>query len=64
MTDDQQNKSNFRDSISTIDNKGKRVFVHPKKPKGRFYNRRLIVGWTLISFLFLIPFIKLNGYPL
>lgn len=64
MTNDQQNKSNFRDSISTIDNKGKRVFVYPKKPKGRFYNRRLVVGWALLAFVFLMPFVKLNGNPL
>ena len=56
--------SNFRDSISTIDSQGKRIFVHPKKPKGRFYNRRRVVGWLLLGILFLVPFMKYNGSPL
>ncbi len=61
----EKNKDNsFRDSISTIDESGKRIFVHPKKPKGRFYNKRLIVGWSLLGILFLVPFIKMDGHPL
>jgi cytochrome c oxidase accessory protein FixG len=54
-------QNSFRDSISTIDEQGKRVFIHPKKPTGRFFNRRLIVGWVLLAILFGIPFIKYNG---
>jgi len=64
MENDQKKNESFRDSISTIDKQGKRIFVHPKKPKGKFYTRRLIVGWTLLAILFLVPFFKLNGYPL
>lgn len=61
----QKNSDNsFRDSISTIDESGKRIYVNPKQPKGRFYNRRLIVGWSLLGILFLVPFIKMNGHPL
>ena len=25
----------FRDTIATIDNQGKRVWIYPKKPKGK-----------------------------
>lgn len=64
MEKDHQDKSSFRDSIATIDEQGKRVFVHPKKPKGKFYNRRKIVGWSLLAILFLMPFIKIDGHPL
>jgi len=61
----QKNKDNsFRDSISTIDESGNRIFVNPKKPKGRYYNKRLIVGWSLLGILFLVPFIKMDGHPL
>lgn len=51
----------FRDSIGTIGKDGKRVFLHPKKPSGPFYNKRKIVSYLLIAFLFAAPFIKLNG---
>lgn len=64
MSNEKQNKQSFRDSISTIDESGKRIFVHPKKPKGRFYNKRLIVGWVLLGILFAVPFVKVNDHPL
>ncbi|MFY8008088.1 MAG: cytochrome c oxidase accessory protein CcoG, partial [Flavobacterium sp.] len=51
----------FRDSISTIDEKGKRVFIHPKKPSGPFYDKRKILSYFLLAFLFSAPFIKING---
>lgn len=64
MSAENNTETSFRDSLSTIDNQGKRIFVHPKKPKGRYFNRRLIVGWTLLINLFLVPFIKIGGHPL
>ncbi len=55
----------FRDHISTVDEKsGKRIWVYPKKPKGRFYRRRTWLSWLLLGFLFAAPFIKVNGEPL
>lgn len=51
----------FRDSIATIDAKGKRVFIHPKKPSGPFYDKRKIVSYLLLAFLFSAPFVKING---
>ncbi len=54
----------FRDSIATVDEHGKRIWIFPKKPKGRYYNRRKIVGWTLLAILFGVPLIKINGSPL
>ena len=51
----------FRDSIATIDEKGKRVFIHPKKPSGPFYDKRKILSYVLLAFLFSAPFIKING---
>ncbi|WP_395634040.1 cytochrome c oxidase accessory protein CcoG [Flavobacterium sp.] len=51
----------FRDSISTIDEKGKRVFIQPKKPSGPFYDKRKILSYVLLAFLFSAPFIKING---
>ncbi len=51
----------FRDSIGTITNEGKRNFIHPKKPKGRYYNYRTIVSWFLLAFFVAAPFIKVKG---
>ena len=58
---DKENKEIFRDSIATIDKSGKRNFIFPKKPKGRFYNYRTIVSWFLLAFLLAAPFIKIMG---
>ena len=51
----------FRDSISTISEEGKRSWVYPKKPKGRFYDYRKYVSYVLLIFLLASPFIKVNG---
>ena len=51
----------FRDSIATIDDKGKRAWVFPKKPSGTFYKYRKLVSYFLLGFLILAPFIKING---
>lgn len=52
----------FRDSISTITEDGKRAWVYPKKPKGRYYDKRKIVSYVLLLMLFSFPFIKINGH--
>lgn len=54
--------NSFRDSISTIDAKGKRVWVFPKKPSGKFYDRRKWLSYFLLLFLFASPFIKVNHH--
>jgi len=51
----------FRDSIATIDEEGKRSWIFPKKPSGPFYEKRKIVSYFLLAFLFASPFIKING---
>ena len=54
----------FRDKISTVDEKGKRVWVFAKKPFGQWFNKRKIVSYSLLLFLFAAPFITLDGEPL
>jgi cytochrome c oxidase accessory protein FixG len=51
----------FRDSISTINEEGKRSWVFPKKPSGRFYKYRTYVSYFLLLILLSSPFIKING---
>lgn len=54
----------YRDSIATVDKDGKRVWVYPKKPDGRYYRWRNILGLFLLAFLFVGPFIRIGGEPL
>lgn len=54
----------FRDSIGTIDETGKRKWIFPKKPSGKFYQYRKWVSYFLLAFLLLAPFIKVNGNQL
>src|SRR5690554_1150471 len=54
----------FRDSISTVDETGKRIWVYPKKPKGFFHKWRLVLSIFLIAFLFIAPHIKVGGQQL
>jgi len=51
----------FRDSIGTISEDGKRNWIFPKKPSGRYYEKRKIVSYFLLAFLFAAPFIKVGG---
>ena len=54
-------EENFRDSIATVTEEGKRAWVYPKKPKGRFYEYRKWVSYALLIFLFAAPFVKIKG---
>lgn len=64
MEDLYQFDQEYRDSIATVDEKGKRIWVYPKKPSGRFHNLRIFVSIALLAILFGLPFIKVNGDPL
>ncbi len=54
----------FRDSIATVTKEGTRNFIHPKKPKGRYYNLRTWFSLFYLVVFFTLPFIKLHGQPL
>ena len=53
----------FRDKIATVDASGKRIWIYPKKPKGKFYDYRKYVSYVLLAVLFGLPFIQWNGKP-
>lgn len=53
----------FRDSVATIDKKGKRNFIFPKKPKGKLYRMRTIASLVYLAIFFTLPFIKVGGQP-
>lgn len=63
----------YRDSIPTVDQRGKRVWIFPRKPPTgkraspeapNFYTLRTWLSWVLLVILFTGPFIKINGNPL
>ena len=56
-------EESFRDRISTVDEEGKRVWVYPKKPKGKLTNYRGLTAFLLLLFLIGSPFIKIDGQP-
>jgi len=57
-------EESFRDSIGTIDKEGKRAWIYPKKPAGKFYDKRKWVSYFLLIALLVSPFIKINGNQL
>ncbi len=59
----ENSNENFRDSISVVNKEGKRVWLYPKKPKGRFYSARSYVSYIFILFLVVTPFIKVHDRP-
>jgi cytochrome c oxidase accessory protein FixG len=50
--------------LSTLNRDGSRRWLRPKLSKGRFWRRRLAVGWGLIALFTLLPILKMNGRPL
>ncbi len=59
-----QDTEEYRDHLATVDNKGKRVWMYPRKPDGWFYKTRTWISFILLGLLFGMPFIKVNGEPL
>lgn len=57
-------EGSFRDSVATISKEGKRNWIYPKKPVGRFYDRRTVVSIVLLILMFTGPFMTWNGHPL
>lgn len=53
----------YRDRIATVDEQGKRIWIYPKKPKGRFTNLRTWLSFLLLAILFGMPFVQYNGEP-
>ena len=58
----EEEKQEYRNQLATVTKEGKRIWIYPKKPSGKFYNARTIVSLFLLAFLILVPFIKVNGH--
>ena len=64
MEDLYQFEEEYRDTLATVDAEGKRIWIYPKKPKGKHHRARIAVTVLLLSLLFAGPFIKIGGQPL
>lgn len=58
MSDD-----SFRDSLTTLNEQGDRMWIYAKKPAGFYHNMRALVAIICLAIFFIMPFIKLNGHP-
>lgn len=56
--------ADFRNTIATADREGKRKWLYPKRPKGKFHRARSWVTAVLLVVMFGGPFFKINGNPL
>lgn len=64
LYDEQEQNETFRNQLTTVDDKGKRIWLYPKKPTGKFFKKRTLVSIALLTFLITGPFLKINGEPL
>ena len=60
---DNKSDQDFRDRPNNIDASGQRKWIRAKQPRGKWYLRRNIVGYLLILFLIVAPFLKVDGHP-
>lgn len=51
----------FRETLYTIDSRGRRKFVYPALEKGRFFFRRSVVIYILMAIYLVMPWIEING---
>lgn len=59
-----EDNDEYRDTIATVDKDGKRIWLYPKKPKGKFFNKRILATIGFLAVFFAVPFIKIGGMPL
>ena len=58
------NWDDYRDHLATADQQGRRRWIFPKKPSGKFYQARTYVSWLLLLIMFVGPFVRIQGNPL
>ncbi len=54
----------FREHLATADKDGNRLWIFPKKPTGRWYQRRTILSWAMLAVMFIGPVVRIQGNPL
>ena len=64
MQQQESGTKSFRDTIGTVDAAGKRRWVFPKRPAGRYYRGRTYLSYLLLLVLFGLPWMRVGGEPL
>lgn len=54
----------FRDSLTTVDKDGKRIWIFPKMSVGKLTNYRTYVSYLLLAILLAGPWIRIDGEPI
>ncbi len=49
--------------LTTLSAEGKRLWIYPTESRGRYWRRRLVVGWLLIALFVLLPIVPIGGHP-
>lgn len=58
------NWNDFREHLATADKQGRRMWLYPRQPSGRYTRARNWVNLALIAIMFTGPFIRIDGNPL
>ena len=64
MNVDTEDHETFRNQLASVARDGRRRWIYARQPQGRLYRARTAVGAVLLAFLFLAPFVTVNGQPL
>jgi cytochrome c oxidase accessory protein FixG len=49
--------------LSTLSADGRRRWMYPEESRGRFWRRRLVLGWALIGLFVALPIVRVGGRP-
>ncbi len=56
-----EDTEDYRDHLATVDAQGKRIWLYPKKPSGKYYRWRTWVSVAFLAIFLTLPFIKVDG---
>ncbi|MEO6038204.1 MAG: cytochrome c oxidase accessory protein CcoG [Saprospiraceae bacterium] len=56
-----EDSEEYRDHLATVDAQGKRIWLYPKRPSGRYYRWRTWVSVAFLAIFLSLPFIKYDG---
>lgn len=62
-TDAPETGQEFRDALGIVSEEGKRRWLFPRAPQGRFHRARVAVTGVLLAVLFGLPFITIDQHP-
>jgi cytochrome c oxidase accessory protein FixG len=54
----------FRNELASVQRDGRRRWIYARQPSGPLYRWRTLVSVVLLAFLFLAPFVRVDGQPL